>query len=491
MFNISGGINPDITFTIEKTDGTVLKSFDTGPINYFTTLVATPADWSRFGFYFTTPAGVSTVVLRMHNNARGGQGNDLGIDDITFTPVGPKTTVGINGITGNSATILCSNKTTLSSTVGSCYVKNAYQWQISADTVNFTNIPGATNPAYTIGLPKTGTYYYRLNVAETNNIGNPACSANSNIFTVVYNPPAIANFSAAICAGTAYTLPSGKSVNAAGTYNDTLRNKQGCDSIITNLNLALKLKFFTPLNAAICQGQNYLGYTKTGVYLDTLTAVNGCDSIINLTLTVKQMSFTTLNMAICNGDSYLGHSKTGAYVDTLTAANGCDSVVTLNLTVNPYVNLGPGRSFCYGDSVILNPGPFSSYLWQDGSTGPTYKVINTGTYWVKVTDQNGCAAADTVVMTAMGCSLAKIPNTFTPNGDGINDTWQIDGLQGNLQCTIFVYTRWGQQVFGSIGYPKPWDGKYNGRELPAGTYYYVIDLKNNTPKISGFVTIIR
>src|ERR1700733_10491280 len=156
MFYISGGINPDITFTIEKTDGTVLKSFDTGPINYLPNVAATPADWSRFGFYFTTPAGVSTVVLRMHNNAPGGQGNDLGIDDITFTPVGPKTTVGINGITGNRATVLCSNKTTLSSTVGSCYVKNAYQWQLSADSANFTNIPGTTNPVYTISLPNTG-----------------------------------------------------------------------------------------------------------------------------------------------------------------------------------------------------------------------------------------------------------------------------------------------------------------------------------------------
>ena len=491
MFHLSGGTDPDITFTIEKTDGTVLKSFDTGAIDYSTDVLATPAQWSNFGFYFTTPAGVSTVVLRMHNNAPGGQGNDLGLDDISFTPAGPKTSIAVDGIKGNTATVLCSNKTTITSTVGSCYAKNGYQWQISTDGTNFSAIPGANNPAYTVNLPATGKYYYRLNVAESDNIGNPNCSANSNVYTVVYNPPQLSNLNASICAGTSYILPSGKSVSAAGAYIDTLRTSRNCDSVVTYLNLVLKPLSFSTVKAAICQGQNYLGFTKTGVYTDTLSAKNGCDSIINLTLAVNPISATTLNIGICNGDSYLGHSTTGIYTDTLTAANGCDSLVTLHLTVNPYVSLGGGKSFCYGDSVILVPGLFIHYLWQDGSTTPTYTVKNGGYYSVTVTDEDGCMAADTVYMHEIGCLPATIPNTFTPNGDGINDTWNIQGLEGYTHCTVFIYTRWGQQVFSSTGYSKPWDGKYNGKQLAAGVYYYVIDLNNNTPNISGYVTIIR
>jgi gliding motility-associated-like protein len=98
---------------------------------------------------------------------------------------------------------------------------------------------------------------------------------------------------------------------------------------------------------------------------------------------------------------------------------------------------------------------------------------------------------DSVPIKEIDCSLTNIPNTFTPNGDGINDTWEIDALQAFPNCTVAIYTRWGQQVFKSTGYAKPFDGNYNGKELPVGTYYYVISLTNNSPPVAGFVTIIR
>jgi len=84
-----------------------------------------------------------------------------------------------------------------------------------------------------------------------------------------------------------------------------------------------------------------------------------------------------------------------------------------------------------------------------------------------------------------------IPNTFSPNNDGINDLWNIDALITYPDCILTVFDRYGQQVYRSIGYNTSWDGKYNGQILPSGTYYYVLDLKNNTPKISGWVLIVR
>ena len=84
-----------------------------------------------------------------------------------------------------------------------------------------------------------------------------------------------------------------------------------------------------------------------------------------------------------------------------------------------------------------------------------------------------------------------IPNTFTPNGDGINDTWEIKYLENFQKCTVNVFNRYGQKVFSSVGYPKAWDGKYNGSNLPSGAYYYIIDLKNGTGVASGSVMIIR
>jgi gliding motility-associated-like protein len=179
------------------------------------------------------------------------------------------------------------------------------------------------------------------------------------------------------------------------------------------------------------------------------------------------------------------------YKDTILTPEGCDSLVNANLTVSPNINLGPDQQLCLGQSILLNPGTFKNYLWQDGSIMPTFKVTVAGTYWVKVTDENGCIGADTVLIKPSTCLSPPLPNTFTPNGDGINDTWELLGLQSFPECTVFIYDRWGQAVFKSTGYSRPWDGTYNGKKLPFGTYYYVIDLKNNTPLISGDVTIVR
>jgi gliding motility-associated-like protein len=229
--------------------------------------------------------------------------------------------------------------------------------------------------------------------------------------------------------------------------------------------------------------------TKSGTYY-IMGSSNGCYLIKPVNVLVSSVS-TTIEKTICPGDSYQGYNKTGSYLSTFKASNGCDSLVTLNLTVSPVVNLGADRNLCPGDSILLAPGTYSQYLWQDNSTGSQYVVKTPGTYWVTVTDQNGCSSADTVVVRTVDCFDFKIPNTFTPNGDGVNDTWNLGSLQDFPQCTVFIYNRWGLAVFKSNGYATPWDGTYKDKKLPTGTYYYIIDLKNNTPPLSGFVTIVR
>jgi gliding motility-associated-like protein len=84
-----------------------------------------------------------------------------------------------------------------------------------------------------------------------------------------------------------------------------------------------------------------------------------------------------------------------------------------------------------------------------------------------------------------------IPNAFTPNGDGINDTWDIKNLDTYPNCTVEIYNRWGENVYSSIGYGIPWNGTYRGAPLPTGAYYYIINLKNGHKGLSGYVAIIR
>jgi gliding motility-associated-like protein len=84
-----------------------------------------------------------------------------------------------------------------------------------------------------------------------------------------------------------------------------------------------------------------------------------------------------------------------------------------------------------------------------------------------------------------------IPNVFSPNGDGINDVWDIKYLAAYPGATVDVFNRGGQMIFRSQGYTTPWNGTYKGNPLPVGTYYYVIDPKNGREKISGSITILK
>ncbi|RWY53907.1 beta-propeller fold lactonase family protein [Mucilaginibacter gilvus] len=88
-------------------------------------------------------------------------------------------------------------------------------------------------------------------------------------------------------------------------------------------------------------------------------------------------------------------------------------------------------------------------------------------------------------------ALVSIPNTFTPNGDGINDTWNLQFLQGYPKSTVNILNRWGDKVYSSIGYGVPWDGRLKNILLPSGTYYYVINRKDGQPVMSGWVALVR
>jgi gliding motility-associated-like protein len=395
----TGLVLPNVYFIIEYADGTFYAGHSTNDLP-----VTNPnAQWNKYTFDFPLPAGTSTIIIHLDNDwTRTPQlhgGKHFAIDDITFGPAGPPAQISVKGFAGDTVKIPCSQNAVISSNVGSCYAKNAYQWQISSDDLTWADIPGATASSYSIGASASGIWFYRLLVADEGNISSVNCRIISNTLMAIkekFVPPKFQSLSAAICTGD-YALPSGKQVNTSGVYIDTLIGSGGCDSLIT----------------------------------------------------------------------------------------------TVNLTVAVKPNLGKDRTICAGDSTTLSPGAFSSYKWQDGNTNPVYKVTEGGTYSVTVTDSLGCSTTDTVVIRENYCSTIPVPNAFTPNGDGINDTWNIPQLQYFPMCTVTIYSRWGQLVFSSVGYPKAWDGTDHGKALPAGTYYYIINLQNNTSLLSGFVALLR
>ena len=145
-------------------------------------------------------------------------------------------------------------------------------------------------------------------------------------------------------------------------------------------------------------------FDSTGIYTRTIPNSTGCDSVITLHLTIDRKTLKQ-SKVICEGESFYagGNFQTvsGIYNDTLRTSQNCDSIVTTNLTVNPkpLPKMGPDRDLCADTKVVLNPGSFTQYLWQDRTTSNSFTVSTMGVYWVKVTNEFNCSATDSLIVT--------------------------------------------------------------------------------------------
>jgi gliding motility-associated-like protein len=183
------------------------------------------------------------------------------------------------------------------------------------------------------------------------------------------------------------------------------------------------------------------------------------------------------------------------------AGNGCRAEAEEKIRVypTPVLDAGPDRYLLEGGSAILQPivtGNGLTYLWTPPINldnplirNPKITAVADTRYVLAVTSADGCVAVDSILVKILKSLV--VPNAFTPNGDGINDTWVIEYLESYPGATVQVYNRYGQLVFNSSGYPKPWNGTVNGNALPVGTYYWIINPKNGRAQINGSVTIIR
>ncbi|MBP9213218.1 MAG: PKD domain-containing protein [Chitinophagaceae bacterium] len=181
---------------------------------------------------------------------------------------------------------------------------------------------------------------------------------------------------------------------------------------------------------------------------------------------------------------------------------GCKSntkVKSVKVNSYPFVDAGAPLWVLQGGSIQLQPtvsGSNLSYKWTpslylnyDTLLKPISTPLADKLYTLTVTGNGGCAANDTVRVRILLTPV--IPNAFSPNGDGINDTWDITYLNNYVGATVDVFSRNGQTVFSNIGYSKPWDGTYNGKPLPIGVYYFVINPKNGLKLMTGTLTILR
>ncbi len=405
----------------------------------------------------------------------------------TESPAIPVTAVIISPALSTINQTICEGKTYLGYQLSGKYI-DTFRSSAGCDSIRTLNLTVKPRAFSTINYAICeGQIYFGHNTSGRFTDTFPSSSGCDSIRTLnlTVNPKALTTINQTICEGQNYL---GHYVS--GKYVDTFSSSFGCDSIRI-LNLTVKPRLFATINQTICEGQRYMGHNASGKYIDTIHLPTGCDSVITLNLTVKQRALSAINKSICEGEVYFGHTTSGTYRDTLVAINGCDSIRTLTLSVlkQPAPFIGNDTTICEGDNLVLFPGQFSSYTWQDNSTQSRLTVKQPGLYYVTVTNSCGSAKAQ-IKIVSTDCKF-HVPNAFSPNGDGINDTWIIPFLSSYPNCKVDIFNRYGQLLFHSNGYSKPWNGTYNGASLPFGIYYWIINLNNGVARMTGSVTILH
>ena len=276
----------------------------------------------------------------------------------------------------------------------------------------------------------------------------------------------------------------------SGDYNVLVQDQHGCsDSLSIHIDYLIQITANAGNDTAVCRnllpvqlmgsGMNVINYLWTNLQGDTLAN------------SAQLMASDT--------------SQTSTYI--LHTSNGvcfANDTVQLQLYDLPVVDAGENQDVFHDQVFQIGGSPTSVtgqiYSWIPGqylndstAANPTGTVDKSVEFTVFVTDNNGCVASDSVLIHYI--PNITIPSGITPNGDGINDTWVIDNIEQFPNCTVKVFNRWGDVLYEHTGYSSgvAWDGKYKGKAVPVGTYYYAIEL--NDPRfpdpITGPLSIYR
>ncbi|MCB0778080.1 MAG: gliding motility-associated C-terminal domain-containing protein [Flavobacteriales bacterium] len=227
--------------------------------------------------------------------------------------------------------------------------------------------------------------------------------------------------------------------------------------------------------------------------LATFTSVSSCmrDSL-DFSVNTQALAPGTVHWIVVSGVANNGAVLPANCGFTLTASGPGVEIVDVDFDAGPDERIGEGET-----TQLMAVGG-TTYDWSptSGLSGntiadPFASPAETTVYSV-TTQLNGCTYTDQVVVEVV--RRIDPPNTFTPNGDGINDLWRIPGIEDYPAAEVSVFDRWGQRVYRATGYGEPWDGTNNGVRLPTATYYYHIRLnqvEGNSPPYTGSITIVR
>jgi gliding motility-associated-like protein len=401
------------------------------------------------------------------------------------------------------------------------YIPNAAVFDICNTPVNVTQTPVA-GTIVNAGAPVTVT------LTAAGNFGGSASTSFKVTVAAITPSITIQADKTSACAGSPViftALPVNKGSNpqyqwllnnvAVGTNTDSYTNSALLSTdevtcVLTNNDVcvtthmvpsnALKIMINQPVTSSVTVTPSVSGAVCYG------TAITFTASVDVLPLNPVYQWRVNGNLVGTNNPVYGSSSFNDQDIITCTLAGNqpCLTAVPSNpyqiaISPLPTVAFAGDVSVLEDNEIQLNPvitGTIATYLWTPSAglsnatvANPVARPTETTIYHLLVTTAAGCTDEASVKVSLVQEVL--IPTAFTPNGDGVNDKWEIPALSSRPGATVNVFNRYGQPVFESKGYTSYWDGTYSHKPLPAGVYYYLIDLKDKSPKLSGYLTIIR
>jgi len=519
-------IKPNISFLI---NGEVVFSSGDVPID---------GKWHTYRFSFVSAPEAAQLELAVRNNAPGGFGNDLALDNISFRPCGPTVEL-------FDTIPFCGDRPlTIQSTLDDGFETPFFQWQFSEDGGDsWIAIPGAEQPELPVNRPEEGRQY-RLLVANTpQNITRQACRIVSNFSTLAY-APRVFDLNETICRGDTYQL-NGETYTEEGIYEQSLQTADGCDSLIRiDITYGNPRNFSITGDSILCDNRpavlragdfaayawstgasdSVLNIRRPGSYSVTVTNDLGCtagdrieaaNSRLNAGLELTpprcpgdpewiidvvnvQNGFPPFRYGL-NGDPLQGTPTfdslpPGNYDIVVQDETGCQYRESRTLNSGPPLSLEleAAPEIQLGDSLTVRVNtnrPVSSYSWspEEGFSctdcpSPVLRPLNSTEYQLQVADENACTAVDSFFIYVEKTRKYFAPNVFSPNGDGINDYFMpLFGKDVERVENFRVFSRWGSLLYECREAPPNsarlrWNGRQNQEVAPEELYIWMAEV---------------
>lgn len=481
----NNSLKPNVSFLLDD-----VVYYNTGSIDE-------DGRWNTYGFTFTTGPGQTSIKLSLRNNAPGGLGNDLALDNIAFRACGDQAYILPEEIAN-----ICEDGEPIelaATVVGDIYDTPYVQWQQSFDEgETWYNIAGETGMTFLHTELAGGFYYYRFLLANgPANLLNVKCRVVSNV-KVVHVIPKYYTIIDTLCEGLSFQLGDNL-LDSAGIYTDSLLTSIGCDSIVT-----LELSFVK----------------GDGLAAD-FDAVNpSCDYLDDGSIHIIEFynMYSPLEILLNGIPSQTGSAafqSEGILSYTITDRFGCRLDTTIELEDPPpfEVSLGDDLVIELGTWVSLIPmvtEPAHSFKWapvEEIKCEPPcdelgfYPAESLTVIVEAISAANQCYDFDTIRIDVRTVRHVYFPNVFTPNFDGINDYFTPVGQVPNVQLIeeLVIYDRWGNLVFENHRFPpndpfRGWNGTYRGMTANPGVYTYLARVRfldGEVEVFGGDVTLLR